>query len=87
MLVCDRAVFRVVFAYFDGTAPAALPYLEVRPGVLELRRTHSGFSVEHLEVSEGSATTCAGPGTQLPNQWKMWDWPSAEGPPAPETPP
>ena len=63
IIVCDRAVARVILAYFQGTQPDKLPYLDVFPGVIELRRIHSGFVATHLEVSDGNATTAAGPGT------------------------
>ena len=63
IIVCDRAVARVILAYFQGTQPDKLPYLDVFPGVIELRRNHSGFVATHLEVSDGNATTAAGPGT------------------------
>ena len=38
VVVCDRAVFRVLQTYFDGTATDEMPYLLVKPGVLEMRR-------------------------------------------------
>ena len=41
VLVCDRAVYRVLVAYFLGTEMVKLPFYDVKSGVLELRRTHS----------------------------------------------
>ena len=38
VIVCDRAVGRVLLGYFLGTQPDQLPFLEVFPGVVELRR-------------------------------------------------
>ena len=68
ILVCDRAVARVILGYFQGTKTADLPFLEVFAGVTELRRTHSGFKTSHLEVKAGATTTAAGPGTSAPLQ-------------------
>ena len=68
ILVCDRAVARVILAYFQGTETADLPFLEVFAGVTELRRTHSGFKTSHLEVKVGATTSAAGPGTKAPLQ-------------------
>lgn len=38
VIVCDRAVGRVLLGYFLGTQPDQLPFLEMFPGVVELRR-------------------------------------------------
>mmetsp|Transcript_28830 Transcript_28830/g.73112 ORF Transcript_28830/g.73112 Transcript_28830/m.73112 type:complete len:143 (+) Transcript_28830:201-629(+) len=75
VIVCDRAVARVLLGYFLGTQPDRLPFLEIFPGVVELQRTHSGFVATNLEVGAGSATTAAGPGTtgttqQYNNAWQ-----------------
>ncbi|EOD20613.1 hypothetical protein EMIHUDRAFT_463915 [Emiliania huxleyi CCMP1516] len=72
VVICDRAVYRVIQAhswsytraYFDGTPIEEMPNLEVKPGVLEFRRSHSGFSTTHLEVSSGAATNVSGPGSK-----------------------
>lgn len=37
VIVCDRAVGRVLLGYFLGTQPDRLPFLEMFPGVVELR--------------------------------------------------
>ena len=50
VIVCDRAVARVLLGYFLGTQPDRLPFLEIFPGVVELQRTHSGFVATNLEV-------------------------------------
>ena len=75
VIVCDRAVARVLLGYFLGTQPDRLPFLEIFPGVVELQRTHSGFVATNLQVGAGSATTAAGPGTtgttqQYNNAWQ-----------------
>jgi hypothetical protein len=44
VLVVDRAVARVLIAYFQEVESAALPYMDVAPGVLEMTRSHSGFT-------------------------------------------
>jgi broad specificity phosphatase PhoE len=36
VIVCDRAVGRVLLGYFQGTQPDRLPFLEIFPGVVEL---------------------------------------------------
>mmetsp|Transcript_47319 Transcript_47319/g.153619 ORF Transcript_47319/g.153619 Transcript_47319/m.153619 type:complete len:357 (-) Transcript_47319:251-1321(-) len=64
VVICDRAVYRVIQAYFDGTPVEEMPSLEVKPGVLEFRRSHSGFSTTHFEVSAGAATNVSGPGSK-----------------------
>lgn len=68
IVVCDRAVCRVLVGYFErfGKAGAALdelPHMDVQGGVIELRRSHSGFSVSHTPIDVGKTTTVAGPGT------------------------
>jgi len=64
LLVCDRAVFRVVAAYFLGKSSEEIPHMEVS-GVLELSRNENGFTPKTLEVSVGRATTSRGAGTVL----------------------
>ena len=68
IVVCDRAVGRVLVGYFErfgkGTADLeALPHMDVQGGVIELRRSHSGFSSSHTPIDVGKSTTVAGPGT------------------------
>ena len=67
-VVCDRAVYRTIVAYFTSVSITELPYHDVQPGVLELRRTHSGFEIEHFAVAAGAVTTAAGPGTKATHQ-------------------
>ena len=71
LVVCDRAVCRVLLGYFDkfGGAPdlTALPDTEVPAGVIELRRSHSGFAVTHTPIESGATTRVAGPGTVASN--------------------
>ena len=68
IVVCDRAVCRVLLAYFEGIDVVKMPYIDVEPGVLELRRSHSGFSCTHTRVTVGEATHAAGPGTRSTGQ-------------------
>lgn len=68
VLVLDRAVHRVITGYFLGVDMAELPHSEVKPGLLELRRSHSGFRAEHFLVEAGAVTRAAGPGTDLGEQ-------------------
>jgi len=68
IVVCDRAVCRVLIGYFHGTDLPELPYMEVKGGVIEFKRNHSGFAVTHLPVAAGRATCSAGPGTIAESQ-------------------
>ena len=68
IVVCDRAVCRVLLAYCEGIDVVKMPYIDVEPGVLELRRSHSGFSCTHTRVTVGEATHAAGPGTRSTGQ-------------------
>ena len=72
LLVCDRAVCRVLLAYFDskkaGTERDSWPNMEVHPGVIELRRSHSGFEHRFTKISSGAVSQAAGPGTNLAGQ-------------------
>jgi len=63
LVIADRAVFRAVMGYFMGKSSKEIPYLDVQPGILELRRNHSGFVAEQLRVKVGKATSSAGVGT------------------------
>lgn len=81
IVVCDRAVCRVLVAYFerfgkDGADINELPHMDVQGGVIELRRSHSGFSATKTPINVGAATSVAGPGTdslagQLANRLTM----------------
>jgi broad specificity phosphatase PhoE len=83
LVVCDRAVCRVLLAYFKsaqqgGGAPdlESLPDMHVPAGVIELRRTHSGFTCTHSPIERGATTRVAGPGTaqargQIANRLSM----------------
>merc|ERR1712046_123051 len=64
MIVVNKAVLRVIWAYFQGVTVSEMPYLAV-PGhnkgkdgaclppeqVIELRRSHSGFTTEWLTMN------------------------------------
>lgn len=66
MLVVNKAVLRVILAYFQGVNVEEMPYLNV-PGhfhgeggcssapeqVIELERTHSGFSTSYVDLTDG----------------------------------
>jgi 6-phosphofructo-2-kinase len=52
-VVCDLAVARVLYGYFDGTDVEQIPNIELEAGLIELERSHSGFSRTHLRVEEG----------------------------------
>lgn len=66
MLVVNKAVLRVILAYFQGVTVEEMPYLNV-PGhfhgeggcssspeqVIELERTHSGFSTSYVDLTDG----------------------------------
>ena len=55
VVVCDRAVARVLYAYLLGLDAATIPTIEIKGGILELRRDHSGFMCEHIAVADGAA--------------------------------
>ena len=69
VVACDRAVCRVLLGYFNGIADLEqLPYVDVHQGVIELRRSHSGFSTSHTPIRVGRTTSATGPGTaRLPS--------------------
>ena len=58
----DRAVARVLIAYFQEVESHDLPFIDVAPGVLEMTRSHSGFKYTHFDIAAGLATTASGPG-------------------------
>jgi len=75
MVVVNKAVLRVLWAYFNGKSMEEMPFLAV-PGhtqgkggaskpakeVIELRRTHSGFETTWLSLGcEGTPTLCPAP--------------------------
>jgi len=60
-IVCDLAVARVLVGYFEGTPIHKIPYIEISPGVIELVRSHSGFSCTQHLVSEGKPSLLAVP--------------------------
>jgi len=64
VVACDRAVCRVLLGYFRGLSDLEeLPFIDVNAGVIELRRSHSGFSTTHTSITSGRTTRAAGPGT------------------------
>mmetsp|Transcript_27845 Transcript_27845/g.55777 ORF Transcript_27845/g.55777 Transcript_27845/m.55777 type:complete len:502 (-) Transcript_27845:42-1547(-) len=65
VVFCDRAVFRSIRGYFLGNPIEEIPFLDIQPGILELKRTSRGFKSSHYNVDVGLATTKAGPGTKL----------------------
>jgi len=71
LLICDRAVFRVVSAYFCGKTIDEIPHMDVKKGVLELSRNERGFSATEFDVSAGRATTSHGPGTVLNDNYSI----------------
>mmetsp|Transcript_16534 Transcript_16534/g.19869 ORF Transcript_16534/g.19869 Transcript_16534/m.19869 type:complete len:89 (-) Transcript_16534:24-290(-) len=56
IVICDRAVYRVMKGYFLGHHLEEIPHLQVKSGVLELARIDSGFHATQLEVPEGKST-------------------------------
>lgn len=50
LLLCDKAVCRVLLAYFRGTELKQMPYIEVAEGIVQLERAHSGFTEKHVDV-------------------------------------
>ena len=83
IVICDRAVLRVLLSYFLGEERAKIPYMEVGAGVVELRRTHAGFHSTHTHIADGAATRAAGPGTNTGSQATN----SLEHPPSPRMAP
>lgn len=53
MVLCDRAVMRVLLGYFRGTPVSEIPYLEVPTGVVRLTRSHRGFQETHIDILPG----------------------------------
>eukprot|EP00521_Asterionellopsis_glacialis_P009018 CAMPEP_0195288240 /NCGR_PEP_ID=MMETSP0707-20130614/4982_1 /TAXON_ID=33640 /ORGANISM="Asterionellopsis glacialis, Strain CCMP134" /LENGTH=450 /DNA_ID=CAMNT_0040348077 /DNA_START=332 /DNA_END=1684 /DNA_ORIENTATION=+ len=65
LVICNRAVYRVLMGYFLGHTIEEIPHLEVKPGVLELRRNETGFSKTQLDVNVGKPTSAVGVGTPM----------------------
>ena len=65
VVFCDRAVFRSLRGYFLGNPIEEIPFLDIQPGILELKRSSQGFKSSHYTVDVGLATTKAGPGSKL----------------------
>ena len=64
VVICDRAVYRCVKAYFLGNSIQEIPFLDAEKGVLELRRNEKGFTGTHLPVTRGKCTSSSGAGTE-----------------------
>ena len=58
-VVCDVAVARVLLGYFQGAPIEHIPDVEVEPGLIEMVRGHSGFSLEQHRVSAGKPSLLA----------------------------
>lgn len=59
IIVCDVAAARVLLSYYIGKEHEEVPELPVAPGIIELIRSHSGFDVKHLPVTDGDASMLA----------------------------
>ena len=59
VVVCDVAVARVLLGYFEGHPIDRIPEIEIAAGVIELTRSHSGFSRQQLRVEEGMPSMLA----------------------------
>ena len=57
--LCDVAVARVLLGYFQGTPMERIPDIEIAPGLIELVRGHSGFSLEQHRVTTGKPSLLA----------------------------
>uniref|UniRef100_A0A7S4B9A0 6-phosphofructo-2-kinase domain-containing protein n=1 Tax=Chrysotila carterae TaxID=13221 RepID=A0A7S4B9A0_CHRCT len=57
IVVCDVAAARVLLGYFQGIPHADIPEIEIEQGVIELARSHSGFSCTHTRVDVGTANS------------------------------
>lgn len=57
LVICDHAMFRVISGYFLGKSIKEIPNLNVKSGVLELRRNDGGFCSTELSVDAGKATS------------------------------
>ena len=60
IVVCDRAMYRVLLGYFTGKHFDEIPDIAVKGGVLELARTDTGFKAIQHKVERGRATSSAG---------------------------
>ena len=52
-VICDVAVARVLLGYFEGSPITEVPDIEIHPGLIELVRGHSGFTIQRHTVSVG----------------------------------
>jgi 6-phosphofructo-2-kinase/fructose-2,6-biphosphatase len=59
VVVCDVAVARVLLGYYECSPLERLPDVTVSPGVVELTRSHSGFSRSQHSVSVGKVSLLA----------------------------
>ncbi|CAE7387375.1 unnamed protein product [Symbiodinium sp. CCMP2456] len=62
LIVCDKAVCRVLLAYYRGVKNEDLPYLDVRPGVMTFERSHIGFTEDYVHkmgMSPAISKSCA----------------------------
>merc|ERR1712154_78596 len=50
---CDVAVARVLLGYFEALPIADIPDIHVPPGIVELTRTHSGFTRTDMPIDVG----------------------------------
>ena len=53
-VVCDTTVARVLLGYFECVSIEQIPEIPVEPGLIELTRSHSGFSRKQWRVDEGA---------------------------------
>ena len=58
-VVCDVAIARVLIGYFTGSPLERIPDVEVTPGLFELARGHSGFSLTRHRVDVGRPSLLA----------------------------
>jgi 6-phosphofructo-2-kinase len=59
VVVCDVAVARVLLGYYECSPLEKIPDITVSPGVIELTRSHSGFSRSQHYVSMGKVSLLA----------------------------
>jgi len=57
LIVCDKAVCRVLLAYYRGVRNEDMPYLEVKPGVMTFERSHIGFTEDYVHTLGMNAST------------------------------
>ena len=71
-VVCDVAVARVLLGYFQGAPIERIPDLEVEPGLIELVRGHSGFSLKQHRVSAGKPSLLATQEADVRRSERTW---------------